>query len=268
MHRRLLSVLMMLIILSAQLSMAGSNNTENDQEPWAEAGLYFGGMIVEVNSDLNLGFSRSGNKIQVDVEEILDLDSKVTAFRADAFWRLSRRNRVDFTYYDLSRESTAFLGINVGDYPIGTELSTRFDMRILKAAYAFSIFKDKRFDIGLGGGIHVLDIGLKLESDEFGSTDDTAITAPLPVLGLRAEFALTPKLLLRQSFDYFFVAFDQFGGELKDLNIALEYNFWKHAGVGIGYNVVVADIVADDDRFLQGFELAYSSFFLFGKVYF
>lgn len=263
------SILMAIIImLLTSPVMAGSSDKTEDKEPWARAGLYFGAMTTDINSNVGLGFGGSGLDAKVALEDILELDSNMTVFRVDGFWRISRRNRLDFLYYDLSRSSDAFLGVEIGGYPIGTEVSTRFDMEIFKAAYTFSIFNDDRIDIGVGGGLHVLEIYYKMDSPDSGNLDTASITAPLPVLSFRAEFALTKKLFFRQSLDMFFIEFDQYTGQLNDLNIALEYNFWKHAGVGIGYDIVYADIKADNERFLNEIEIAYSGIFLFGKIYF
>ncbi len=266
-NRRSILMAIIILLLTSPV-MAGSNDSKEDNEPWARAGLYFGAMFTDINSDVGLGFGGSGLDVKVDLEDVLELDSNMSVFRADAFWRISRRNRLDFLYYDLSRSADAYLGVDIGEYPIGTEVSTRFDMQILKAAYTFSIFNDDRIDIGVGGGLHVLEIYYKMDSPDSGNLDTTAITAPLPVLSFRAEFALTKKLFFRQSLDMFFIEFDQYTGQLNDLNIALEYNFWKHAGVGIGYDIVYADIKADNEILLNEIEISYSGIFLFGKIYF
>jgi hypothetical protein len=66
---------------------------------------------------------------------------------------------------------------------------------------------------------------------------------------------------------------DDYEGKLIDINIALEYNVWKHLGVGIGYNTVRIDISADGDDLLGdnlsgGVEFDYGGLQLYGKIYF
>ena len=54
-----------------------------------------------------------------------------------------------------------------------------------------------------------------------------------------------------------------------DLNVALEYNFWKYAGVGLGNNFVGMDISKNgDDNGLTEIDMSYGGLLLFAKIYF
>jgi hypothetical protein len=55
----------------------------------------------------------------------------------------------------------------------------------------------------------------------------------------------------------------------EDLNVALEYNFWKYAGVGLGYNFVGMDISKDgNDTGLSEIDMSYGGLLLYAKLYF
>jgi hypothetical protein len=55
----------------------------------------------------------------------------------------------------------------------------------------------------------------------------------------------------------------------EDLNVGLEYNFWKYAGVGLGYNFVSMNISKDDsDAFLSEIDMSYGGLLLYTKLYF
>jgi hypothetical protein len=89
-------------------------------EPWERAALYLGAFIVDANSDLSLGIQGSGlPKVTVDAEDLLGLDQNFTVFRTDAFWRITRRNRVDFTFYQMKRDGSTFVGLDIPEFPIG-----------------------------------------------------------------------------------------------------------------------------------------------------
>jgi hypothetical protein len=245
-------------------------NEDYSDDPWETAGLYLGGYLATLDSSLSLRLAGVGAK--VDAEDALGLNSDSNVFRGDAFWRISRRNRMDFLYYDLSRDSKGFLGVQIpdgegGTIPIGTNIKTKFDFRLFKATWAYSFFKDDRFDLAAGIGAYVLDVDFKIDADG-EKVQDTEFTLPLPVIALKGSFALTPKLILRQHVDWFYVEIGDFTGNIVDAGVYLEYNFWKYLGAGLGYNSVYMKVSHDDDDFLSEIEMRYSGLQLYAKGYF
>ena len=245
-------------------------NEDYSDEPWETAGVYLGGYFATVDSRLSLGLAGVGAR--VDAEDALGLDDEVSVFRGDAFWRITRRNRMDFLYYDLSRDSKGFLGVEIpdgegGTIPIGTPSRTKYDFRLFKATWAYSFFKDHRFDLAAGLGVYVLDVDFKLEAGG-DKVEDTAFTLPLPVIALKGSFALTPKWILRQHVDWFYVEVGDYTGNIVDAGVYLEYNIWKYLGAGLGYNSVYMKVSHDDDDFLSEIEMRYSGLQLYIKGYF
>ena len=240
------------------------------KEPWERAALYLGAFFVDANSDLTLGIQQ-GNlpKVNIDAEDLLGLDENFTVFRAEAFWRITRRNRVDFTFYQMKRDGSENIGIPIADFPIGDRVDTDLDISILRGSYAWSFFKNEHFDLGIAGGLYGMALDFKMQSEKSGNLEETDFTVPLPVIGLRANFALTPKWFIRQSFDYFYVNIGDYEGQLIDLAVALEWNALKHIGLGIGYNFVGMGLkYSGSDDFLDEIDMSYGGVQLFAKLYF
>ena len=59
------------------------------------------------------------------------------------------------------------------------------------------------------------------------------ITAPLPVIGLGVDLALTPKWFLRQKLELFYLEIGDFQGDILSATLALEYLPWRHVGFGL-----------------------------------
>jgi len=200
----------------------------------------------------------------------------MTVFRADAFWRITRRNRVDFTYYALNRDGTNELSIDIpepggGTIPVGTKVKTDFDMTILRGSYAWSFFKNKFFDLGIAAGLYGLAVDFSIKRDGSGGSgrEETDFAFPLPVIGLRGSFALTPKWMIRQSFDYFYVNFGDYEGQLVDFLAAVEWNALKHLGLGVGYNYIQMDLdYSGSDNFLSEIDLTNGGVLAYAKLYF
>jgi hypothetical protein len=204
-----------------------------------------------VDSSLSLGVAGTGIDVTVDGEDALGLDDTVVSPRVEGFCRIARRHRIDFAWYDLSRDSKRTLQDDIGDeYPIGTTIKTDFDLQILRASYAYSVYKDEHFDLGISAGIFGIDLDFQINATDIGK-DQTDFTFPLPVLGLRGNFAITDKWFIRQGMDFFFVKVDDFEGHIFDVYAALEYNFWKYAGIGVGFDYVIADVEKTDEEFLD-----------------
>jgi hypothetical protein len=153
-------------IVFSQSAVAEEKATKDySDEPWEKAALYLGVFVVDANSDLSIGIKGQGlPKTTIDAEDLLGLDQDLSVFRADGFWRITRRNRVDFTYYRMDRQGTAFIGLDIQPFPIGEEVTTNLDISILRGSYAWSFFKDERFDLGIAAGLYGISLDFKQAS--------------------------------------------------------------------------------------------------------
>ena len=267
---RLCLVLLVMGMFSQPL-MAEEEDFSN--EPWERAALYLGAFFVHNDSDLELG---QGVGVSIDGEDALDLDEDVTVFRADGFWRIKRNHRLDFTYYAMNRDGTTSLGVDIplpdGErFQEGARVKTDFDMTILRASYAWSFFKNEHFDLGLAGGLYGLKVDFEIKQKGLGGSgkEETDFMFPLPVIGLRGNFALTPEWFIRQSFDYFYVNWGDYEGYLIDLLAAVEWNTFKYLGLGVGYNYVQMNLdYSGSDDFLSEIDLNNGGVLAFAKLYF
>ena len=246
-------------------------DTDKKDGPWERAAIMVGAYLANVDSSLDLGVE--GVTGSVDAEDGLGLEDNPIAWRIDAFYRITKRNRLDFMYYNLDRKGEKFIGVEISDgsggtIPLGTRTETKFDFRLAKVTWSYAFYKDERMEFSGGLGAYILDIDFKLEADGIGKVEDTAFTYPLPAFRLGAAFAITDKFMLRQSVDFFYLAYKDFTGNIVDLRVSLDYNFWKHAGIGIGYNFMYMDASKNKNDFLQEVVMSYGGLMLYGKIYF
>ncbi len=253
--------------------------TQKESEvPWEQFSLNLGVFISNIDSSLAIKGNRIG--ASVDVEDTLGLDSSISAFRADAIWRFTdnRRHRLDLSWFDLSRDATKVLerDVEIGNsvFPIGATVKSKLDIRILKASYSYSFFQDDRFDLAASFGLFVVPLEYEFESQGFNRIyEQDSITAPLPVIGLRGDFAITPKLFWKTSLEAFYVEFDRYEGSIIDVKLALEYNLFKNVGFGLGFEHLEVDVDAENSDFpmvdFHGSILfEYTGLQLYTKIYF
>ena len=232
-----------------------SEQSDLEGRPWEKVSVNLGVFFSAVDSSFRIG---SGVGLDIDVEDLLDLDSSNTVFRTDAMWRFSenRRHRLDFTWFafrrDGSRQIAGDITIGEGDDQItidaGTTVEAFFDLDIYELAYSYSFLQDDRIDLAAGIGFYVMpmDFGIKASGlvDEEGSK---RFTAPLPVLGLRMDVALTPKWFLRSGAQVFYLEYENFTGSVLEFRAAVEYNPWEHVGIGLGIDSLSVNVEAEGE---------------------
>ena len=269
-------VMLFIIGMFSQPAIAEINDSKD--LPWERFSFKLGGYIADLNSELRIGSGTVGAGVSVDVEDALGMESSMSVFRAGALYRFgtNRRHQVDFTYYDFRRDATQKIGrdIDWGDntYPIGTTVESFFNFRVFKGSYSYALLQDDRFRISASFGLYVMPIDMGISADEIGAEEED-ITAPLPVFGIKGDFAITPKLFLKQSFEAFYLEYENFKGSIVAANLLLEYNIWKNVGLGIGVDTFRLKIEAEGEDypgidFMGNLEYNYTGLLLYTKVYF
>ena len=272
----LIFMIFFISIIFCKPVMAESNDTAD--QPWERFSFKLGGYIADLNSELRIGFGTLGAGVSVDVEDALGMESSMSVFRAGALYRFgrSRRHQVDFTYYDFRRNATERIGRDIdwgeNNYPIGTTVESFFNVRVFQGSYSYALFQDDRFRISASLGFYVMPIDMGISADGIGDEEDN-ITAPLPVFGIKVDFALTPKLFLKQSFGAFYLEYENFKGSIVAATLSLEYNIWKNVGLGIGVDTFRLKIETEGEDypgidFMGDLEFSYTGLLLYAKIYF
>lgn len=254
-------------------------------QPWEKFSVTFGYFLTSFQSDVTL--TGTGAGVVLNLEDLLGLDSTTHQFRVNAEYRAWRRHHFHFSYYDLSRTAEKILEVSIPEEEIeaGAFAQSKLDISIFKTGYSFSFWNDDRVDLGVGLGFFILDLAAGLDVYAEGSVggeggsfaeqvlaEDT--TLPLPVLGFRGSFAITKRVFLKQSAEFFYINLSGFDGLLLDFNLALEGHICRFFGLGAGFNFLRVDIEGDGgDGFLGGgwngkLNFDYTGVFLYGKFFF
>ena len=261
---------------------ASGENPVSHDTPWEKLSFELGYFIANVNTDLRIG---AGLGITVDVEDLLGLDTTNSVFRAKASWRFTdnRRHRLDFQWFSFRRDGGRTIlddikfeddNGNVIVIPSGTHVDSFFDLDIYQAAYSYSFFQDDRMDLAASIGLYVMPINFGLKATGLVDVDESErFTAPLPTLGIRGDFAITPRWYFRSSLQLFYLEIDEFTGTILDANIAVEYRPWKNLGFGLGFDALNVTVDADGEDypgidFKGEVQFDYTGLLLYAKFYF
>jgi hypothetical protein len=274
---------LILVVFQTSLDVnAQDNNSVNTTDTlnykWERFSVSVGGFITGLSSDIILGSQQVGLGLSINLEDALGLQSSTLVLRGDAGYHFGKRNRhsLRFGYFGFFRDAKKVLEseIEIGDetYPIGTEINSKFDLQIYKGTYDYSFYMDERIKLGASFGIYILPISFSTSA--LGLSEEIAkFIAPLPVLGVSSNFAISTKLFLKQNIDLLYLEISSFKGYITNLNINLEYNPWKHFGFGLGINTYRLNISASQKDnvgldFVGSVKTSYTGLLFYGKYFF
>lgn len=220
--------------------------------PWRDFEFRAGGFITAVDSGLALK-SDSGLGAVVDVEDVLDLDATVRSVRLEMSWAVGARHRLHVDFYDLSRDGDNRLGqdLQVGNdvYPTGTDVETDLGLQLYTLTYGYSFFQDDRFDVAVTFGLHGLRTRVGLEAADLGVDKSERFFLPVPMPGLRADFALTPSFWLRYRLELLWFNVDEYRTTLVESSVGFELVLCDPVALGISYDTMRFRLSMEDEDY-------------------
>lgn len=187
---------------------------------------------VSVGTDVLIGAS-------LDLEDTLGIGESDFIGRFDTYYSFSPRHRIDLSLFDINRSGTRTVG---NDFQFGEvvipagEVATTFNTMVLKLAYRYNFVADVRTAIGFSAGFHTMGIDLGLDSTVGSVSESFDVTAPLPVIGLHGEYALSERWKILSSIELFQIDIGYFSGYLQDSRLAIEHDTFDHFGWGVSLN--------------------------------
>ena len=248
-----------------------------DEGPWERVSLRVGGFGALMNSSIRFGLTE-GTGLDVSIEDTLGLDQSLLVLRVDGSWRFTRnlRHRFDVGYAAYLRSATREIqeDFELGDETIeaGTIIDSVYNIHIIKLLYSWSFLQDERVDLGIGAGLYMMPLTVKVTGEEIEDNVQD-ITAPLPVFDFRMDFVITPKTYFRMRIDAFYIRIGNYVGSIMDYELDYEWRFWKYAGIGIGVESFRMRIEGEGDGSglgQQGGKIVtnYNGILLYAKFYY
>jgi len=246
---------------------ANAQGRESDRE---RGSIYLGAFITNRNTNARVDPSNGGNGSDVDLESDLGLDSSTSVGRFGGDFWLSRRQRLDVSYFDLSRTANRKLDktINWGDqtFQINTTLTTDNSLTIGKIDYTFAFLNKDRGYLGFTAGLYVASTKFALSEPTLGKFETSSLTAPLPVIGLRGEYAFAKHWNLRGASQWFGITTNDVSGRLTDTYVGVDYGFGKRMFVGLAYDTVSMKIDATKANLSGSLDWGYDGWLAYFKV--
>ena len=272
--------IVLIVLVSAPPLMAADTGVKS---PWEK--FSFNGGLFASRSATEVRFG-SGIGVEVNLEDALGMEADTQVFRLETYWRFTknRKHRADFSWFSLQRTASKKITDDItiqppdeDEIPIeaGTEVKSKYNMDIFQVAYSYSFLQDDRLDFAASAGLYIMPISLGLDVTGLVEEQaDQSFTAPLPALGMRLDILLAPKWYFRSNAQLFYIEYEDYTGSLTSTRAAVEYNPWKHVGLGLGIDSLRMSVEANDPDAIPGFDLrgnvdfGYIGLYLYGRVFF
>lgn len=249
---------------------------EEEQETyhWPRLSLSLGAQLVGViNTVLRVDSETLGEGTEVDLEDDFNLDDSFFLGRIDAGWQMSRRNSLDLSAFQLSRQGTGVIDrdIQIGDvvFPVDSSVENESDILVLKLAYRYAFLDRPRGHMGASLGLHTMDWNTEWRAGALSLKEDFDFLVPLPVIGLFGAYALTPRWYLNASSEFFGLEYEEFDGFLNNTRLSLEHRTFSHVGFGLGldYFLIDASVANESGSLEASAEYDYLGLVVYMRVY-
>lgn len=250
-----------LCAVAAALVIAAPARAQVESGPGGHerASVSFAAFVTDRQTDVRLDSSR-GIGTDINMEDDLGFDPNLTVARIDGHYWFNKRHRFDGTYFDLNRTADHRINktINFGDntYTVNTQIHGEQDFSIFKLDYTYAFMAPERGFLGITGGLYVSKSSYSLSAGA-ANAESEDLTAPLPVIGLRGDYAVTDRITLGGAWEWFGFESDNVDGHLTDFYVGADYRITKRFAAGVAYNRVSTSIGARDQGGFEG-RLAWS----------
>jgi hypothetical protein len=256
-----------------------STMPEKKIAPWFVERFKISAGFFYVVNNTNIQVSITGTPgTDIDLEKDFGFNKKVGTFLANAEWRITRRSRLAFGYYNIDRSSTHTLTKDIifegNTYHANALINSFFNTSIFQFSYSYAIISKPKFEAGLLIGSHVVgaNAGISLAGTNAGVSmnNDYGFTAPLPDLGIWGGYAITKRFAINMDVDYFTLTTSKFSGRVLATNFTFMYKLIDKLDVSLGYTGLnfKLDVVKEnvDGRFKWGYNgPALAVIYSFGK---
>ena len=234
---------------------------------WVEKFRLTLGMFVPVNDlKVQVGANGSVAGTDIDFQKDLGFGSTSATFLANAQWRISRRSRINLSYYDIRRSSTHTLQKDITfdstTYNANTAVNAYFNTAIYQFSYGYAILVRPTYELGLSIGAHTVGgtTGIAVNNANAGSpkSNDFGFTAPLPDLGIWGGYAFSNRFAANLDFSYLSLTVDNTNGRIISYNVILCYKLIPQLDISLAYTGLNFSVKATKKDVTGSFKWGYN----------
>jgi hypothetical protein len=268
-----------LLCCAASVPLArAEDEKEKKAHPYRAGALRLGAFwVFQIDTSVAVKSQDFPLGIVIDVTKDLGVTDSATVPRVMFSYRFTKHSQLDFDWFSIEREGGKRLErtIDFGnrEFEIGLGVEAFTDMSIYKGVYTWLFYDESKVTLGLSAGLNVIDFAFGIDAGpdrigDQGFSERAGITAPLPVLGGRLVYRVSPKFKVLFNADVLMVKYGDYSGTFQDVYALAEFQLSKRFGIGAGLNVLGLDLTVDGDDRLGRIQNTFTGVVVYGAVYF
>jgi hypothetical protein len=240
----------------APLQSVHADDALPSHNPALRDSFYFalGGYVPKTSTSAQLDSTNLGIGTNIDFERALGMTTQRVVPDVSARWRFAEHWRFEVAYFELNRSGDKVIEQDIHwgdqDFVAGTQIQSKFNFSDLRTSIGYSFFKRPDKDIGVALGAHIAsyDVGLSVAGigvvPAGGGSESKKVLAPLPVLSVYGQFALTDEWAISMRLDRFVMSYDHYYGNITSSAIDVNYQPFRYVGFGLGYRSLFINLSA------------------------
>jgi len=245
------STLLLALLGVAFIPLAHADDTANsdDDSPFRYKFLLGVGAGIE-RFDTNFKFTdkSTGRDVFIDAEDNLGLPETETIPLIYGVYRPSAKHGLGFSYFGINRSSTVrSIDESLGNLHVKGDVTLSDKTNFYYLSYNYTLFEDDRAFLFASLGVYGLDLkyeltaegelsyrGIPILADEYEESVDQF--APLPLIGIDAWFALTPKWSLSAKLSLVGGSYQDISAFVYQSKIRARYQLSERIALSMGVN--------------------------------
>jgi len=205
-------------------------------------------------------------------EDTLGLDDELNQGLIEMWIRMADRHRLRVDFYKMSRQGDVINDqvLQFGDSTFlpGENVVSDMELRTLGLTYTYSVFRRETFEIGLGLGIHLVQMEGAAEVPVRFEGEDFDVAGPMASLALDGTWRFLEKWSVNGRVQYLQGNLDDVDGLYAQYHLDVQYRVHRNLAFGLGYSQTRMKVDSIAESFSGMFDLEYAGPEAFVRVSF
>ena len=207
-----------------------------------------GGFYADTNTSVRLD-ANTGLGAEINFEDALGLDDRKLVGEFNLYWRFGERWRLGVDYFSINRSGnrtlTQDITWNGQTFSASTNVNSQSKISDLRTTVGYSVFRRSDKELGFGAGLHWTGLKFSLDASGVGA-QSSSVTAPLPVVYMYSNVALTDTWAMSTRLDWLSLNYDKYSGNIRAVGFDFIYQPYTHVAFGVGWHAMILGLKVEN----------------------
>jgi hypothetical protein len=266
---RIITLLGFLCFFGLPVMAQDAAGSEDELKGWPRWTIQLG--VIDLDTNPRIGVRNDDYQPPLVDFERFGFTGRETSGWLRTNWRFGEYWSAEFSAYRYDNSTTRVIDeefeFDETVYPVNATVASQLQTDLYVFNLYRSIFRNKKTDIGIGGGFYFVDLDVSLDIQGSGpqplASSRNDFLAPLPNVVGYANFRLSPRWTWRNRLGWFGLDYDDYSGDMVTLLSSVELAVHENWGVGLGYSLVDLSLDVEEGPRTTTFNIDYDGPYAF-----